>query len=87
MCSHCSSGKDVVLQLEQGCALSCCVVCVWRLLLWATEFVVCVTCAGPVAPTSSSGRSDTDLEEQTLRMTSGKKVRPPNQDMPKQNSR
>lgn len=33
---------------------------------------------GPVAPVppSSSGRSDTDLEEQTLRMTSGKKVWP-----------
>ncbi len=30
--------------------------------------------AGLVAPPSSSGRSDTDLEEQTLRMTSGKKV-------------
>lgn len=42
--------------------------------LWNEGSGSATATSGPTAP-SSSGRSDTDLEEQTLRMTSGKKVR------------
>ncbi|BDA47022.1 probable sensor histidine kinase GacS [Coccomyxa sp. Obi] len=41
--------------------------------LWCEGSGSSTAMPGPAAP-SSSGRSDTDLEEQTLRMTSGKKV-------------